>query len=105
LAQFNVGEVLPGPDSQSDVEIDGHIRATGITVHQPLGTCKMGRPSDPATVVNPELKVLGVDVLRVFDASVMPDPAGANINAPVIMIAEKVADLIRGRTPLAPVIV
>ena len=80
-----------------------HIRATGITVHHPLGTCKMGRPSDPTAVVDPELKVLGIDGLRVVDASVMPDLVGGNINAPVIMIAEKAADLIRGRTPLAPV--
>jgi 4-pyridoxate dehydrogenase len=103
LAEFNAGEVLPGPGSRSDEEIDTHIRATGITVHHPLGTCKMGRPSDPAAVVDPELKVLGVDALRVVDASVMPDLVGGNINAPVIMIAEKAADLIRGRTPLAPV--
>jgi choline dehydrogenase-like flavoprotein len=103
LAQFNAGEVLPGPDSRSDAEIDAHIRATAITVHHPLGTCKMGRPNDPMAVVDPELKVLGVDALRVVDASVMPDLVGGNINAPVIMIAEKAADLIRGHTPLAPV--
>ena len=103
LAEFNAGEVSPGPARRSDAEIDTHIRATGITVHHPLGTCKMGRPSDPAAVVDPELKVLGVDALRVVDASVMPDLVGGNINAPVIMIAEKAADLIRGRTPLAPV--
>ena len=63
----------------------------------------MGRACDPAAVVDPELKVLGVDALRVIDASMMPDLVGGNINAPVIMIAEKTADLIRGRTPLAPV--
>jgi 4-pyridoxate dehydrogenase len=103
LAQFNAGEVLPGPNSRSEAEIDAHIRATAITVHHPLGTCKMRRPSDPTTVVDPELRVLGVDALRVVDASVMPDLVGGNINAPVIMIAEKAADLIRGRTPLAPV--
>jgi 4-pyridoxate dehydrogenase len=103
LAQYNAGEILPGAGSQSDAEIDAHIRATAITVHHPLGTCKMGRPSDPMAVVDPELKVLGVDALRVVDASVMPDLVGGNINAPVIMIAEKAADLIRRRTPLAPV--
>jgi 4-pyridoxate dehydrogenase len=103
LTEFNAAEALPGPGSRSDEEIDTHIRATGITVHHPLGTCKMGRASDPAAVVDPELKVFGVDALRVVDASVMPDLVGGNINAPIIMIAEKAADLIRGRTPLAPV--
>ena len=100
---FAAGEVAPGPDCRSDAEIDAHIRATAITVHHPLGTCKMGRASDPDAVVDPELRVLGVDALRVVDASVMPDLVGGNINAPVIMIAEKAADLIRSRTPPAPV--
>jgi len=103
LASFTTGEIAPGPDCRSDAEIDAHIRATAITVHHPLGTCKMARPSDPAAVVDPELKVLGIDGLRVVDASVMPDLVGGNINAAVIMIAEKAADLIRGRPPLAPV--
>jgi len=70
---------------------------------RPLGTCKMARAGDPTAVVDPELKVLGVDGLRVVDASVMPDLIGGNINAAVIMIAEKAADLIRGGTPPAPV--
>jgi 4-pyridoxate dehydrogenase len=103
LAPFVTGEIAPGQECRSDGQIDGHIRATAITVHHPLGTCKMGRASDPAAVVDPELKVLGTDGLRVVDASVMPDLIGGNINAAVIMIAEKAADLIRGRTPLAPV--
>jgi len=62
----------------------------------------MGRASDPTAIVDPELKVLGIDGLCVADASVMPDLVGGNINAPVIMIAEKAGDLIRSRTPLAP---
>jgi 4-pyridoxate dehydrogenase len=103
LASFAAGEIAPGPDCRSDSDIDAHIRASAITVHHPAGTCKMGRASDPAAVVDPELKVLGVEALRVVDASVMPDLVGGNINAPVIMIAEKAADLIRGRAPLAPV--
>jgi 4-pyridoxate dehydrogenase len=103
LAPFAAEEIAPGRDCRSDAGIDAHIRASAITVHHPLGTCKMGRQSDPTAVVDPELRVLGVDALRVVDASVMPDLVGGNINAPVIMIAEKAADLIRGRTPLAPV--
>src|SRR5271166_5104383 len=103
LAAFAAEEIAPGRDCRSDADIDAHIRATAITVHHPLGTCKMGRASDPTAVVDPELRVLGVDALRIVDASVMPDLVGGNINAPVIMIAEKAADLIRGRAPLAPV--
>jgi len=103
LTSFTTREIAPGPNSRSNAEIDAHIRATAITVHHPLGTCKMARPSDPDAVVDPELKVLGVDGLRVVDASVMPDLIGGNINAAVIMIAEKGADLIRGLTAPAPV--
>ncbi|HJU16838.1 MAG TPA: choline dehydrogenase [Stellaceae bacterium] len=103
LALFSAGEIAPGPQCRSDAELDAHIRATGITVHHPLGTCRMGRESDPMAVVDPELRVLGVEGLRVVDASVMPDLVGGNINAPVIMIAEKAADLIRGRPAPAPV--
>ena len=103
LASFSTGEISPGPDCRSDASINAHIRATAITVHHPLGTCKMARPVDPAAVVDPDLKVLGIDGLRVVDASVMPDLIGGNINAAVIMIAEKAADLICGRPPLAPV--
>ena len=103
LAPFIAAEIAPGPEARSDDEIDAHIRANAITVHHPLGTCKMGMPSDPDAVVDAECRVFGVEGLRVVDASVMPDLVGGNINAPVIMIAEKAADLIRGRDPLAPV--
>jgi choline dehydrogenase/4-pyridoxate dehydrogenase len=103
LRPFIAGEIAPGAGKASDHEIDAHIRATGISVHHPLGTCKMGTERDPMAVVDGELRVIGIDRLRVVDASVMPDLVGGNINAPVIMIAEKAADLIRGREPLAPV--
>jgi choline dehydrogenase-like flavoprotein len=91
-------ELAPGPGVKSDAEIDAHLRKTSATVHHPLGTCKMG--IDDLSVVDPELKVRGVERLRVVDASVMPDLVGGNINAPVIMIAEKGSDMIRGRKPL-----
>jgi 4-pyridoxate dehydrogenase len=78
------------------------IKATAVDVHHPLGTCRMGPPSDPTSVVDAELRVHGVEALRVVDASVFPDIVGGNINAPVVMIAEKAADLIRDRGPLAP---
>jgi choline dehydrogenase/4-pyridoxate dehydrogenase len=97
LAPFVEKELAP---LNTDAEIDAHIRATGITVHHPAGTCRMG--TDDAAVVDPELHVRGVEALRVVDASVFPDLVGGNINAPVIMIAEKAADMIRGRPAPAP---
>jgi choline dehydrogenase-like flavoprotein len=97
LAPFVTSEVTP---LKSDAEIDAFIRATGITVHHPAGTCRMG--ADAQSVVDPELRVRGVDALRVVDASVFPDLIGGNINAPVIMIAEKAADMIAGRPALPP---
>src|SRR5262249_39777154 len=100
LAPFIGRELAPGPNA-SDETLDAHIRRTGITVHHPLGTCRMGSASDPLAVVDPALRVIGADGLRVGDAAVMPDLVGGNINAAVIMIAEKAADLIRGRS-LAP---
>jgi 4-pyridoxate dehydrogenase len=103
LVPFLAGEIAPGPAAQSDEALDAHIRATAITVHHPLGTCRMGAENDATAVVDPELRVRGVSGLRVVDASVMPDLVGGNINAPVIMIAEKAADLIRGREVPAPV--
>jgi 4-pyridoxate dehydrogenase len=95
-------EIAPGRKA-SDADIDRHIRGTAITVHHPLGTCKMGVATDDKAVVDPQLRVRGIDGLRIVDASVMPDLIGSNINAAVTMIAEKAADFIRGRQPLSPV--
>jgi 4-pyridoxate dehydrogenase len=99
MQRFIARETSPGSERRSDADIDAHIRNTAITVHHPAGTCKMGRATDELAVVDTELKVRGVDALRVVDASVMPDLVSGNINAAVIMIAEKAADLIRGRSP------
>jgi 4-pyridoxate dehydrogenase len=100
VKDFVVRELAPGANIESDDDLDAYIRATAATAHHPLGTCKMGPAADRLAVVDPELRVNGVAGLRVVDASVMPDLVGGNINAPVIMIAEKAADLIRGREPL-----
>jgi choline dehydrogenase-like flavoprotein len=79
------------------------VRKSAATVFHPLGTCRMGAEKDETAVVDPELRVRGIAGLRVVDAAVMPDLVGGNINAPVIMIAEKAADMIRGKAPSAPV--
>ncbi len=102
LRPFVAAQVAPAPGDDSDAALDAYIRATGTTAHHPLGTCKMGPESDPLAVVDAELRVRGVERLRVVDASVMPDLVGGNINAAVIAIAEKAADLIRGRRPPPP---
>jgi choline dehydrogenase/4-pyridoxate dehydrogenase len=102
LQRFLAGEAVPGAAKQSDAEIDAFARATSITVHHPLGTCRMGADTDEGAVVTPDLKVRGTEGLRVVDASVMPDMVSGNINAAVIMIAEKAADMIRGRPALPP---
>jgi choline dehydrogenase-like flavoprotein len=92
-------EVLPGPSVQTDDGLRDYIRRNSATVFHPVGTCKMGR--DTAAVVDPELRVRGVQGLRVADAAIMPRVIGGNTNAPVIMIAEKAADLILGRQQLS----
>jgi 4-pyridoxate dehydrogenase len=92
---FRGSEISPGLQVKSDAEIGAFIRHTAITAHHPCGTCAMG--IGPGAVTDPQLKVCGVEGLRVADASVMPDLVSAHINACVLMIAEKAADMIRGR--------
>ena len=103
LAQYVAQEIAPGAGQESDADLDRHVRAVAITVHHPLGTCRMGLGADDMAVVDAELSVIGVEGLRVVDASVMPDLVGGNINAAVTMIAERASDLIRGRPTLAPI--
>lgn len=102
LQDFVASEIAPGPDKKSDADLDAHIRATSATAHHPMGTCKMGVAGDRAAVVDAQLRVYGIEGLRIVDASVMPDQVGGNIHAPVVMIAEKASDLIRGRAAITP---
>jgi choline dehydrogenase len=92
-------ELAPGPDAQSDEAIDGWLRATVMSGGHPVGTCAMG--TDERAVLDANLRVRGIEGLRVVDASAMPLIIRGNTNAPVIMIAEKAADLILGKPALA----
>ena len=93
-------EMMPGAEVQSDADIDAFVRQRGETIYHPVGTVSMG--SHNSAPLDTELRVRGILGLRVVDASVMPALIGGNTNAPTIMIAEKAADMIRGRVPLKP---
>jgi len=93
-------ELMPGAHITKDDQIDAWIRKTAETIYHPVGSAKMGIDAD--SVVDPELKVYGVEGLRVIDASVIPALVSGNTNAPTIMIAEKASDMILGRPPLPP---
>jgi 4-pyridoxate dehydrogenase len=95
LQRFIARESAPGLDQRSDTELDAFIRRTAITVHHPGGTCRMGGNGDGEAVVDPTLLVHGIEALRVVDASVIPELPSGNINAAVIMIAERAAELVR----------
>jgi choline dehydrogenase len=97
---FRGPELQPGPERQSDADLDAWIHAVAETIYHPVGTCRMGR--DEMAVVDDSLRVHGVQGLRVVDASVMPTLTGGNTSAPTIMIAEKAVDMIRGLAALAP---
>jgi 4-pyridoxate dehydrogenase len=96
LIPYRGEEIGPGPKVQSDADIDAWLRKTVITAHHPAGTCAMG----PDGVLDSDLKVRGIEGLRVCDASAMPDLVGAHINACVIMMADKASDIIRRRQAL-----
>jgi choline dehydrogenase len=87
-------EVLPGPDAKSDEQLLDFARRAGGTVFHCVGTCRMGTDADPDAVVDSQLRVRGVEGLRVIDASVMPTVTSANTNAAALMIGERGARMI-----------
>ncbi|PVA10048.1 choline dehydrogenase [Pelagivirga sediminicola] len=93
-------EIQPGAHVQSDDALDAFIAEHAESAYHPCGTCKMGAADDPAAVVDPECRVIGVDGLRVADSSIFPRITNGNLNAPSIMVGEKASDLILGRDPL-----
>jgi len=103
MAAICKSEIAPGAHVRSDAELLAYVRTSVVTLYHPVGTCVMGGERGWNTVLDPELRVRGVTGLRVVDASVMPSVPRGNTNAPVIAIAERAADLIAGRAPLAAV--
>jgi choline dehydrogenase len=93
MAPYSVEETTPGSSITTDEQFGEFARANGTNVFHPVGTCKMG--TDPMAVVDPRLKVIGIEGLRVIDASVMPAVTTGNTNAPTIMIGEKGAAMIK----------
>ena len=97
LQKYGPQEFLPGTSFQTDEELAFAAGNIGTTIFHPVGTCKMGRATDPMAVVDSELRVNGIGGLRVVDGSVMPQITSGNPNSPIIMIAERAASLIRGQ--------
>ena len=95
-------EIQPGAALQSDAQLDEFIRNHAESAYHPCGTARMGRRDDPMAVVDPECRVIGVDGLRVADSSIFPRVTNGNLNGPSIMVGEKAADHLLGRTPLPP---
>jgi choline dehydrogenase len=95
LARYSPDEFLPGPKVQSDAELVRAAGDIGTTIFHPIGTCKMGRADDPAAVVDSRLRLRGIERLRVVDASIMPTITSGNTAAPVMMIAERGAEMLR----------
>jgi choline dehydrogenase len=101
IAKWTKREVFPGPAARTEAEIGRYVRDNAITYHHQVGTCKMGAIDDPAAVVGADLRVRGIEGLRVADASIMPKVPAGNTNAPSIMIGERAAELIISRSSAA----
>ena len=101
FAKYRAHEVFPGSEVASDEQWLEHIRRTLTTMHHPGSTCRMGPAGD--NVVDHDLKVHGLEQLRVADASIYPRLVGANTNASVVAIAEKASDMILGKPAPAPI--
>ena len=97
MAPYVGKEILPGREKTSDEDLEKFIRGHAATVYHPVGTCKMGPKSDKMAVVDNELRVHGIDGLRVADASIMPNIVSGNTSAPAMMIGERVAEFIQGK--------
>ena len=97
-------ETYPGPDVETDDELLACAKERGTTTFHPMGTCRMGPATDPSAVVDDQLRVHGIEGLRVVDASVMPTMLSANLNAGTMMIADKASDMIRGIAAPEPVV-
>jgi len=95
--RYRAREIAPGADAQSDEQIDEFIRQKVESAYHPSCSCKMGAADDRTAVVDPEARVYGLEGLRVVDSSIMPSITNGNLNAPTIMLAEKLSDHIRGR--------
>jgi choline dehydrogenase len=102
FARYRGEELIPGAQAQSDADLDETIREHTESAYHPCGTCKMGRADDPMAVVDPQGRVIGVDGLRVTDSSIFPRITNGNLNAPSIMVGEKMADHVLGKPALAP---
>jgi len=100
MSPFVKHEIQPGAAVQTDDQLDSFIREHVESAYHPCGTARMGRRDDPMAVVDPECRVIGVDGLRVADSSIFPQVTNGNLNAPSIMVGEKAADHLLGRTPL-----
>ncbi|HTR01248.1 MAG TPA: GMC family oxidoreductase N-terminal domain-containing protein [Candidatus Acidoferrum sp.] len=101
LGKYRASEILPGPSIDKDDELRDYIKRMCSAVHHPGGSCRMG--GDAASVVDPQLKLRGIDALRVVDCSIFPRMVSGNSNAGAVMVAEKAADMILGKPALAPI--